>query len=63
MAAVVAWRQNGLPTAYTIDAGPNVHVICPAGYANQVAERLNEIPGVNQVLIANPGGPAYCPIE
>jgi diphosphomevalonate decarboxylase len=29
MHAVREWRAGGLPVAYTIDAGPNVHVICP----------------------------------
>ncbi|MFC1879335.1 diphosphomevalonate decarboxylase [Chloroflexota bacterium] len=59
MTAVGKWRQQGLPAAYTIDAGPNVHVICPAGYAAQVSEKLIKIPGVSQVLKAYPGGPAY----
>ncbi len=58
MQAVRAWRADGLPAAYTIDAGPNVHVICPEVNAPQVIEKLEEIPGVRQVLSARPGGPA-----
>jgi diphosphomevalonate decarboxylase len=58
MGAVADWRASGLPACYTIDAGPNVHVICQAGYAAQVVERLKEIPGVKLVLMARPGGPA-----
>lgn len=58
MQAVTAWRETGLPAAYTIDAGPNVHVICPASYADQVTARLEQLPGVQQVLRAAPGGPA-----
>jgi diphosphomevalonate decarboxylase len=58
MQTVVDWRSEGLPVAYTVDAGPNVHVICPAGYQEQAAARLEEIPGVRQVLMARPGGPA-----
>jgi diphosphomevalonate decarboxylase len=58
MQAVVEWRKSGLPACYTIDAGPNVHVICPAEYASQVMQRLLGISGVGQVLIASPGGAA-----
>lgn len=58
MQAVTAWRKNGLPVCYTIDAGPNVHVLCPAPYAEEVAARLMKIEAVHQVLTASPGGPA-----
>jgi diphosphomevalonate decarboxylase len=56
--AVQRWRLEGLPAAYTIDAGPNVHVICPTGAAPEVAGRLQRMRGVRQVLTARPGGPA-----
>ncbi len=59
MSAVQAWRKSGFPAAYTIDAGPNVHVICPEGFQQQTAQRLKEIPGVLQVLQATCGGPAH----
>jgi diphosphomevalonate decarboxylase len=58
MQAVAAWRRGGLPVCYTIDAGPNVHVICPGEYVSQVSARLQEIPSVQRLLIAHPGGPA-----
>jgi diphosphomevalonate decarboxylase len=62
MQAVPAWRKGGLPVCYTIDAGPNVHVLCPAEYAAQVGLRLAQIPGVQNVIQAPPGGPArYIP--
>ncbi len=56
--AVPNWRRDGLPTCYTIDAGPNVHVLCPADYAHKVRENIEKVPGVQQVLTALPGGPA-----
>ncbi len=58
MQAVRVWRAGGLPAAYTLDAGPNVHVICEAAAAEQVRARLEGFPGVRQVLTARPGGPA-----
>lgn len=58
MQAVSAWRNSGLPAAYTIDAGPNVHVICTSEAAKQVSDMLASIPDVEQVLVASAGGPA-----
>jgi diphosphomevalonate decarboxylase len=58
MKAVPTWRKAGLAAAYTLDAGPNVHVICEASTAEEVARRLHEIPGVQQIFTARPGGPA-----
>jgi diphosphomevalonate decarboxylase len=60
MRSVVGWRKGGIPACYTIDAGPNVHVICQADYASQVKERLEQVPGVKKVLTASPGRPARC---
>ena len=58
MQAVAEWRKSGIPACYTIDAGPNVHVICLQDWQGQVVEALKQIPGVQQVLAARPGGPA-----
>ena len=58
MQAVQEWRLGGLPAFYTIDAGPNVHVLCPAELAGEVAARLQAIPGVDGILTATTGGPA-----
>ena len=57
MKAVQAWRGEGLATCYTVDAGPNVHVICERGDQEQVEARLRQITGVQDVLVAYPGGP------
>jgi len=56
--AVQKWRKNGLAVCYTIDAGPNVHVISPSQEREEVEKRLLRLPGVHQVLTARPGGPA-----
>jgi diphosphomevalonate decarboxylase len=58
MAAVRTWRKAGLPVCYTIDAGPNVHVFCPADQGEQVAHRLEGLEGVQRVLTAKVGGAA-----
>lgn len=58
MHAVHEWRQAGLPCCYTIDAGPNVHVICPADVAVEVEARLGALPGILEVRTASIGGAA-----
>ena len=58
MIAVQKWRNEGIAACYTIDAGPNVHVICESEHQEQVDARLRQISGVLDVLIAHPGGPS-----
>lgn len=58
MEAARAWRRDGASAFYTVDAGANVHVICPEKEAQDIAARLREIEGVNDVLTARVGGPA-----
>ncbi len=60
MHAVQEWRRDGLPVCYTIDAGPNVHVLCPGEQVEIVAARLQELDGICDVLSAHPGGEAHC---
>jgi diphosphomevalonate decarboxylase len=57
--AVQRWRQEGLPVCFTIDAGPNVHVICPAETADKIRRRLRSLDYVKSVLECTPGGPAW----
>jgi len=58
MKAVRQWRGEGTQACYTVDAGANVHVICPAQDAGEIAARLRKIAGVKTVLTARAGGPA-----
>jgi len=55
MRAVRQWRQEGIPAGYTIDAGPNVHVITTRDGRAEVEKRLLDLPGVERVLVASPG--------
>jgi diphosphomevalonate decarboxylase len=52
------WRAQGLSACTTIDAGPNVHVLCLAENSSEIEHRLRAIPGVKTVLTAQAGGPA-----
>jgi len=56
--ALQSWRADGLPVYFTIDAGPNVHLLCEADNAAEVRTRVQALPGVLDVLVSPPGGPA-----
>jgi diphosphomevalonate decarboxylase len=58
MNCVRQWRTEGIPVCYTVDAGPNVHVICLETEAHRIDKQLREIAGVENVLVARAGGPA-----
>ena len=58
MSCVRDWRTEGMQVCYTVDAGPNVHVICPEAESEVVEKRLREIRGVQNVLVARVGGAA-----
>lgn len=54
--AVRRWRtEEKLPVYFTIDAGPNVHLICEESLRNTVVERVRALPAVQQVLVSKPG--------
>jgi diphosphomevalonate decarboxylase len=53
--AVGRWREDdGLPVYFTIDAGPNVHLICEAAVAPQVESRLAKMDVVESVITSRP---------
>lgn len=54
--ALHRWRNEGLFGYFTIDAGPNVHVICAQPDAAEIERRLQALPEV-QFTIANGPGP------
>jgi diphosphomevalonate decarboxylase len=58
MQAVRMARAAGLHACYTIDAGPNVHIICEAVVAGDVVKLVENLPGVREVRLAKAGGPA-----
>jgi diphosphomevalonate decarboxylase len=58
MQAVRAARAQGLPACYTVDAGPNVHIICEKAAAEETARLVASLPGVREVRTAQVGGPA-----
>lgn len=54
--AVAAMRRKGVRCAWTMDAGPNVKVLCEADDALEVAARLGAV--AERVHVLSAGGPA-----
>lgn len=44
-------RNEGIPVYFTIDAGPNIHVICQHKNVDIVQKRINTIPGVIETIV------------
>lgn len=55
MQAVVMARHAGLQVFYTIDAGPNVHCLCLPDHMEAIRARLQEVPGVLEIIRSGPG--------
>lgn len=56
--AVKAWQAEGLPVTFTLDAGPNVHLITTRSSMDEVTGRLRRFPEVIDVLSGGPAGAA-----
>lgn len=41
--AVQSWRADGLPVYFTLDAGPTVHLLCPADKVTAITEAVTMI--------------------
>lgn len=54
--AVRHWREHdGLQAYFTIDAGPNVHVLCEANDVATVQTHLATLSSVQQIIVSCPG--------
>jgi diphosphomevalonate decarboxylase len=55
MREVRSVRARGVACAYSMDAGPNVHVICQASHKEAVQQAFEGFPGVQRVFVAKTG--------
>ncbi len=53
--SVLLWREEGIGCYFTIDAGPNVKVICLEKEEKEIKKRLEELNGVMEAIICKPG--------
>lgn len=48
------WRSEGLAVYFTIDAGPNIHLICQSADEQSLLQKLRPIAGIRDVLVGRP---------
>jgi diphosphomevalonate decarboxylase len=63
METVRELRSRGTLAFYTMDAGPHVKVLTQPGDVDRVAEALRETPGVERVVVCEPGPDAMIEAE
>lgn len=56
MQCIQELRRSGVPAYFTIDAGPNVKVLCPPEHEQIVYEALLKLSEVKEIFICHPGG-------
>ncbi|HSM25519.1 MAG TPA: hypothetical protein VK856_11705, partial [Anaerolineaceae bacterium] len=56
MKTIIEWRASGLPVCYTLDAGPNVHVITTRDYSDKILAMLTYIKGIKKIFRARVAG-------
>lgn len=52
---VHTWRADGLQVCSTIDAGPNVHLLCSVEDAAEVENRLKSVNSIETIYRSDPG--------
>ena len=55
MHAILAWKEEGLEAYFTMDAGPQVKVICLEKDVPELEKKLKEIEGVQKTVVCKPG--------
>jgi diphosphomevalonate decarboxylase len=55
MHAILAWKEEGLESYFTMDAGPQVKVICLEKDVPELEKRLKEVEGVQKTIVCKPG--------
>ena len=53
--SVLEWREEGIECYFTIDAGPNVKVLCLKKDEKIIKKRLLKLKGVKKIIICKPG--------
>lgn len=59
MHRIRAMRDEGIPVFFTIDAGPQVKIICPSAYAETVKSAINNEAGIVKIIETKIGGNAF----
>jgi len=49
--SVMEWRETGLEAYFTIDAGPNIHIICRSKDIKALRSKLGKVPGIESTIV------------
>lgn len=52
---VIEWRENGLECYFTIDAGPQVKILCLKKNLPEILKRVKKTAGLEGIITAKPG--------
>lgn len=55
MHSVMHWREQGLESYFTMDAGPQVKILCLEKDASKITKNLSELGGVKKTIVCKPG--------
>lgn len=55
MKEVRNWRKGGRSVYFTIDAGPNLHLLTLPSCVEEIERALGEVEGVKEVIVCRPG--------
>lgn len=55
MQSVAKWREDGLESYFSLDAGANVHVLCQPKDVDELKKRLTNLRGVQEILVSQVG--------
>jgi len=53
--SVLSWQEKGLESYFTIDAGPQVKILCQEKDVNKVGEKLKDIRSIENIIFTGPG--------
>lgn len=53
--SVMRWREEGLESYFTMDAGPQVKVLCLEKDQKELERRLNELDAIFRTIVCKPG--------
>ena len=53
--SIIDWRENGLESYFTIDAGPQVKILCTENNVKEIVKNCKKIEGIKNIIVAKPG--------
>ena len=52
---LILWREKGLECYFTIDAGPQVKIICLEKDIPKIKRKLKNVKGIKKIIVCKPG--------